>query len=52
LLLPAQAPLAGYADVLLSTLVGLQITVVAATLLLLNSGLRRWQLQHLRHPGG
>lgn len=50
LLLPAQAPLAGYADVLLSTLIGLQITVVATALLLLNRGLRRWQLSLLREP--
>lgn len=48
LLLPAQAPLAGYADVLLSTLIGLQITAVAASVLVLNQGLRRWQLQRLR----
>lgn len=48
LLLPAQAPLAGYADVLLSTLIGLQITAVAASVLLLNQALRRWQLQRLR----
>ena len=48
LLLPANAPLAGYADVLMSTLVGLQLTVIAAALLLLNQGLRRWQLDWLR----
>jgi biopolymer transport protein ExbB len=48
LLLPPQAPLAGYADVLLSTLVGLQITVLATIVLLLNRGLRRWQCQRLR----
>jgi len=47
LLLPAQAPLAGYADVLLSTLIGLQITVLATLVLLLNRGLRRWQWQRL-----
>ncbi len=50
LLLPAHAPLTGYADVLLSTLIGLQITLVAAALLLLNRGLRRWQLSLLRAP--
>ena len=49
LLLPARAPLAGYADVLLSTLVGLQITVLAMALLLLNRALRRSQLR--RQPG-
>ena len=48
--LRAQAPLAGYADVLLSTLIGLQITVVSMALLLLNRGLRRWQLSLLREP--
>lgn len=50
LLLPAQAPLVGYAEVLLSTLIGLQITVVATALLLLNRSLRRWQLRQLREP--
>jgi biopolymer transport protein ExbB len=49
LLLPARAPLAGYADVLLSTVVGLQITVLAMALLLLNRALRRSQLR--RQPG-
>ena len=52
LLLPANAPLAGYADVLLSTLIGLQITVWATVLLLLNRGLRRWQLRLLREAAG
>ena len=37
--------LAGYGDVLLPTLLGLQLTVVAMALLLLNQGLRRWQLR-------
>lgn len=45
LLLPPTAPLAGYGDVLLPTLLGLQLTVVAMALLLLNQGLRRWQLR-------
>ena len=45
LLLPPSAPLAGYGDVLLPTLVGLQLTVVSMALLLLNQGLRRWQLR-------
>ena len=44
LLLPANAPLAGYGDVLLPTLLGLQLTFVALALLLLNQGLRQWQL--------
>ena len=47
LLLPPQAPLAGYADVLLSTLIGLQITVLGTALLLLNRGLRHWQCRRL-----
>ena len=46
LLLPPGAPLAGYGDVLLPTLLGLQITFVAMALLLLNQGLRRWQLRN------
>lgn len=45
LLLPPSAPLAGYAEVLLPTLLGLQLTLVALVLLLLNQGLRRWQLR-------
>jgi hypothetical protein len=49
LLLPPTAPLVGYADVLISTLVGLQLTVLATALLLLNQGLRRWQINQLRH---
>ena len=47
LLLPPTAPLAGYADVLISTLVGLQLTLLATALLLLNQGLRRWQIDQL-----
>ena len=42
LLLPPSAPLAGYGEVLLPTLLGLQLTFVALALLLLNQGLRRW----------
>lgn len=45
LLLPPAAPLAGYGEVLLPTLLALQLTLVALVLLLLNQGLRRWQLQ-------
>jgi biopolymer transport protein ExbB len=41
LLLPPSAPLAGYAEVLLPTLLGLQLTLVALVLLLLNQALRR-----------
>lgn len=52
LLLPANAPLLGYAEVLLSTLIGLQLTVLATALLLLNRGLRRWQGRRLRHGDG
>lgn len=50
LLLPPGAPLAGYGDVLLPTLLGLQITFVAMALLLLNQGLRRWQLRDCTNP--
>ena len=45
LLLPAVAPLAGYGDVLLPTLLGLQLSCGALALLLLNQGLRQWQLR-------
>lgn len=51
LLLPPGAPLAGYADVLLPTLLGLQLTLLATVLLLLNQGLRQWQLGVLRRQG-
>ncbi len=43
LLLPPTNPLVGYADVLASTAVGLQLALVALALLLLNQGLRCWQ---------
>jgi hypothetical protein len=52
LLLPPSAPLAGYADVLLPTLLSLQLALLATALLLLNQGLRRWQLGLLRRQGG
>jgi biopolymer transport protein ExbB/TolQ len=52
LLLPPSAPLAGYADVLLPTLLSLQLALLATGLLLLNQGLRRWQLGLLRRQGG
>jgi len=45
---PPTAPLAGYADVLISTLVGLQLTLLATALLLLNQALSRWQIDQLR----
>lgn len=45
LLLPPSAPLAGYGEVLLPTLLGLQLTLAAMALLLLNQALRRWQLR-------
>ena len=45
LLLPPAAPLAAYGEVLLPTLLGLQLTLVAMALQLLNQGLRRWQLR-------
>jgi biopolymer transport protein ExbB/TolQ len=51
LLLPPGAPLAGYADVLLPTLLSLQLALLATALLLLNQGLRRWQLELLRRQG-
>ena len=52
LLLPPSAPLAGYGDVLLPTLLSLQLALLATALLLLNQGLRRWQLGLLRRQGG
>ena len=52
LLLPPSAPLAGYADVLLPTLVGLQISLLATALLLANQGLRQWQLNQLDSLAG
>lgn len=45
LLLPPAAPLAGYGEVLVPTLLGLQLTLVAIALQLLNQGLSRWQLR-------
>lgn len=51
LLLPPAAPLAGYAAVLMPTLVGLQVALLATALLLLNQGLRQWQIGRLeRQP--
>jgi hypothetical protein len=51
LLLPPGAPLAGYADVLLPTLLSLQLALLATAVLLLNQGLRQWQLGVLRRQG-
>jgi biopolymer transport protein ExbB/TolQ len=51
LLLPPGAPLAGYADVLLPTLLSLQLALLATAVLLLNQGLRHWQLGVLRRQG-
>jgi biopolymer transport protein ExbB len=48
LLLPPANPLAGYADVLLPTLIGLQLALLATALLLLNQGLSQWQLERLQ----
>lgn len=48
LLLPSSSPLAGYADVLASTVVGLQLALLALVLAQLNRGLRHWQLQQLQ----
>ena len=47
LLLQPSSPLSGYAAVLVPTLTGLQLALLATVLLLLNQGLRRWQLQRL-----
>jgi biopolymer transport protein ExbB len=47
LLLQPSSPLSGYAAVLVPTLAGLQLALLATLLLLLNQGLRRWQLQRL-----
>jgi biopolymer transport protein ExbB len=47
LLLQPSSPLSGYAAVLVPTLTGLQLALLATALLLLNQGLRRWQLQRL-----
>ena len=52
LLLPPADPLAGYADVLLPTLIGLQLAVLATATLLLNQGLRQWQLDQLHNGPG
>jgi biopolymer transport protein ExbB len=45
LTLPAGASLQGYGQVLMSTLVGLVVAVIASATLLTNRGLRSWQLE-------
>ncbi len=47
LTLPAGASLQGYGQVLMSTLVGLVVCLIASTTLLTNQGLRAWQLERL-----
>ncbi|MFO7628749.1 MAG: MotA/TolQ/ExbB proton channel family protein [Prochlorococcaceae cyanobacterium] len=47
LLLPASNPLLGYADVLMSSLIGLQLAFLSMSLLLANRALRRWQRRGL-----
>ena len=51
LTLPPAASLQGYGQVLLSTLVGLLVSLLASAALLLNQGLRRWQLGGLARLG-
>jgi biopolymer transport protein ExbB len=47
LLLPSSTPLVGYGDVLVSTVLGLQLALVALVAGQVNRGLRQWQLQSL-----
>lgn len=47
LTLPAGASLRGFGDVLLSTAYGLVVSVIATAALLVNQGLRDWQLARL-----
>jgi biopolymer transport protein ExbB len=47
LLLPSSTPLVGYGDVLVSTVLGLQLSLVALVTGQVNRGLRHWQLQNL-----
>ncbi len=52
LTLPPGASLQGYGQVLMSTLVGLVVCLIASATLLANQGLRAWQLERLeRGPG-
>ncbi|MEB3256200.1 MAG: MotA/TolQ/ExbB proton channel family protein [Synechococcaceae cyanobacterium] len=48
LTLPPGASVQGYGQVLMSTLVGLVVSLMASTSLFANQGLRRWQLGRLR----
>lgn len=52
LTLPPGASLQGYGQVLMSTLVGLLVSLLASAMLLLNQGLRRWQLGRLGRLAG
>jgi biopolymer transport protein ExbB len=52
LTLPPTASLQGYGQVLMSTLVGLLVSLLASATLLLNQGLRRWQLGRVARLGG
>jgi biopolymer transport protein ExbB len=46
--LPAGANLNNYSQVLLSTALGLIISLIATSSLFANQGIRHWQLDHLR----
>ena len=50
LVLPAGASLQGYGEVLISTALGLIVSLVATTTLSLNQGLRHWQIGELERP--
>jgi biopolymer transport protein ExbB len=52
LTLPPAASLQSYGQVLMSTVVGLLVSLLASATLLLNQGLRRWQLGRLARLGG
>lgn len=52
LTLPPAASLQSYGQVLMSTVVGLLVSLLASGTLLLNQGLRRWQLGRLARLGG
>ncbi len=51
LTLPAGASLQGYGQVLMSTLVGLVVALIASATLLTNRGLRSWQLERYERLG-
>lgn len=50
LVLPAGTSLQGYGEVLISTALGLIVSLVATTTLSLNQGLRHWQIGELERP--